>query len=48
MRTTSAATTVIKPLEEQLEALDRHGFLLVRQALDETSVLAWQACLSRK
>lgn len=43
-----ADTDTITDLEEQLDALDRHGFLLVRKALDGEVVLAWRECLARK
>ena len=43
-----ADTAQIPELEDQLDALDRHGFLLVRNALSEDVVLAWRECLVRK
>ena len=43
-----ADTAQILELEDQLDALDRHGFLLVRNALSEDVVLAWRECLVRK
>ena len=43
-----ADTAQIPEFEDQLDALDRHGFLLVRNALPEDVVLAWQECLVRK
>ena len=43
-----ADTAQIADLDDQLDALDRHGFLLVRNALPEDVVLAWRECLVRK
>ena len=43
-----ADTAEITDLEMQLDALDRHGYLLVRNALDEETVQAWRASLQRK
>ena len=43
-----ADTAQIPEFEDQLDALDRHGFLLVRNALPEDVVLAWRECLVRK
>ncbi len=43
-----ADTDEIVELEDQLDALDRHGFLLVRDALKEDVVLSWRECLLRK
>ena len=43
-----ADTALIGDPEDQLDALDRHGFLLVRNALDEKAVNAWRDCLLRK
>lgn len=41
-------TNRITGLEDQLDALDRDGFLMVRNALDEATVMAWRECLLRK
>ena len=43
-----ADTAEIKGLEPQLDALDQHGYLLVRDALDLETVEAWRECLTRK
>ena len=43
-----ADTSTISTLQEQLDALDQHGFLLVRNALDHDTVLAWRECLAGK
>ena len=43
-----ADTAELKELEDQLDMQDRHGYLLVRNALDIEMVEAWQTCLMRK
>ena len=43
-----ADTAEIKNLELQLDALDQHGYLLVRGALDLETVEVWRECLTRK
>ena len=43
-----ADTAEITDLEQQLDALDRHGYLLVRGALNLEIVEAWRECLTRK
>ena len=43
-----ADTAEITDLEQQLDALDRHGYLLVRGALNLEMVEAWRECLTRK
>ncbi len=43
-----ADTAEIKNLELQLDALDQHGYLLVRGALDLETVIVWRECLTRK
>lgn len=48
MRPLSADTNETTIFEDQLDALDRHGFLLVRNALNQETVLAWRACLLGK
>ena len=48
MRKIIADTAEICDLEDQLDALDQHGFLLVRNALAEEVALAWRECLVRR
>ena len=43
-----ADTAEITDLEQQLDALDRTGYLLVRGALNLEMVEAWRECLTRK
>ena len=43
-----ADTAEITDLEQQLDALDRNGYLLVRGALNLEMVEAWRECLTRK
>ena len=45
---TGADTREIGRFEDQCDALDRHGFLLVRHALEPDVVRAWRDCLFRK